>query len=272
MDSKAYARIDAWQLPRPRVVDISELSSLPPETRVYVRGPKSNILLNRRCLVESLIVPEVLSRLTESEGLTIEVSPDLAFGGAALLCGPNLYLESVYGHISSLLHSGQCSMRSLKNRASGEILHHPVRQEFLIAQSLPRSTLLHCVPDETTVLCSVVQSVANSLSVLGEEEQCFAPLLFEWMWTTDGELVFIDCKNLEHAQWHHKLSGIVRGNPGIVEATVLSSLVEVCLIRDFCSDFTWNLPPFYARVTSQALLSHFFTYTSSVPRIIEMTW
>jgi hypothetical protein len=262
--------MDAWKLPRPKVIEMDDLSSLSLDTCVYLRGPKDNSSLNRRCLIRDLLDPSVVDRLHESEGLTIEVSPDSAFGGAALLCGFDLYIETVHGHVSSLLHAGQCAMRSLRSTVSCETLHYPTRQDFMVSQGVPRSVVLYDVPSETEMLCSAIDSVANLLSELREKEHRYEPILFEWMFTGDGKPLFVDCKDLIDSDWHRWFGSIIKGEPGIVEATVAPSLVEVCLIRDFCSAFRSAVPPFHARVTSQALLSHFFSYTASSPRIIEM--
>jgi len=270
MEVGAYDRIDAWKLPRPRIVDVRDLGSLPPEAIVYLRGPKFIAFLNRRCLVSEVIEPSFIEKLLEVEGLSIEVSPDSTFGGTALLFESELYVESVQGHVSSLLHGGQCSMRTRRALVSGETLHRESHQEYMVVQSVSGSAASSNVPPASSLFFEAIETVADILSSLRREEGRLEPILFEWMWTSDGRPVFIDCKDRDIAPWYSRLDDIVKGEVGIVESTVSSASVEVCMIRDYCSSFGICWPPFHARVRSQALLSHFFTYTASVPRVIEM--
>ena len=262
--------MDAWRLPRPRVIGRGELELLSAETSVYLRGPKDDTFFNRRCAVSDLLDPAVIGRLSSDERITVEISPDSVSGGAALLLDSELYIETVHGHVSSLLHAGQCSLRSYRTLANGETRHCKAHQEFMFAQSVSDGLVLHSVPRSPDTPYSAAETIANLLSNLREKEQLVDPIMFEWMWTAEGTPLFVDCKDIRRCQWHNGLVGIIEGDVGVIESTVSPSLIEVCMVRDYCSAFKEIWPPFHARVRSQALLSHFFTYTVSVPRLIEM--
>lgn len=270
MEFGAYSRIDAWRLPRPAVIEVSDLALLPGDTTVYVRGPKGIPLLNRRCHVADLLEFEVIGQLAEVKGITIEISPESVFGGAALLFGTEVYVETVYGHVSSLLHSGQCALRSHRVLVSNDTRHRETRQEYMVSQNASGSVTSYSVPVAEGLLFRVADAVLEVLSDLRGRELRLDPILFEWMWSSSGALAFIDCKDQASAGWHFSLETAVSDRAAVIESTVSASLVEVCVIRDFCSYFKENWPPYHARVRSEALLSHFFTYTASVPRIIEM--
>jgi hypothetical protein len=122
-------------------------------------------------LVSEIIDQGFIETLLKVEGLSVEVSPDSVFGGAALLFGSQLYVESVQGHISSLLHGGQCSMRTRRALVSGETLHRESRQEYMVVQSISGSTVSTDVPPRSVLFLEAVETVADILSDLGREEK-----------------------------------------------------------------------------------------------------
>ncbi|MBM3530447.1 MAG: hypothetical protein FJX62_20375 [Alphaproteobacteria bacterium] len=273
---QAYQALEVLGLRHPPIYEMEELNELRPDLEIYVRGAKSNPLLNQRYYVRDILEWKNLSELVRRGDLiAVERSPVITFGGATATNEKRqTYIEVAVGHTSGLLHYGYCAARFLYAADHSELIEaryetqiDVIRQGIgKLAESPVRAT------DRSTIL-QVGKQVWQQLSRDRHQFDAVGFAVTEWIYSDDHGVEFVDLKCTASSNWSRDFRRVFQPRPIVLEDTISDrSRLNRCMVGLYCASYreTEGLNNFHARIRSEALLSHFFSYTSEKHRIIEL--
>jgi hypothetical protein len=260
----ALAELTARGLNTPKVLDLIQLKALHPSDEVYLRGRKSDPRLNRRMTVDEALVTitQISGEADQSELPIIEANPPPEISGVMYVAADRrAYIELVIGHLSTLLHRGECLTRVHLDtmRRSAKIIH--CKQSTIVRQTVKG---LEASPNELKPNAEQLRITLRSLC--RAHAMCSPCEMLEWFQSPDGSLVFIDLKqSVRNSDYLELFKETISAG----KASQRTSL-EWCTFGNFQQGYA-DLPhtPFYSIVRDEALLSHFFTTRCQIPKVIE---